>query len=150
MATDWTLDANVLYRAADVDLEALELLGRIKREGHLVAFDFGREIQGQYERCFRRCCKERRPGIEAVQKWFKYIIGTAAFTTDGALSKKHRTALSTRLCSEKDWVFVAVLSRTESKRLVTQDLSDFNSNVCSYLRAELAVAVLQTKEALVT
>ena len=148
MATDWTLDANVLYRATDVDLEAVELLSRIKREGHLVAFDSGREIQGQYDRCFKRCRKEHRPGIEAVQKWFKYIIGRAAFTTDGSLNNKHKTALRKRLCSEKDWVYVAVSSRTESKRLVTHDLSDFNSSVCSYLQDELEVVVLQTKEAL--
>lgn len=144
---DWTIDTWVLYKAADVDYEAIYFLYGIVRERQFVVFDHDRHIVKEYEACLRKVRRGGKGGSITLEKWFKTIVAKFAVHFSGKMQKKHQEAL-TKLCFDRDdWPFVAVCSRSQSKRLVSED-SDYTGDVKYYLKSSMSVNVLSIHDAL--
>lgn len=148
MSREWTIDTNILDQAASVDPNAFELLNRVSRTRQKVAFDSGNVIQDQYRRCFKRCKRQHLAGIGFVESWFKSVVSGLAVSYSGNLTRSEKNELQRRNCSHRDHVFIGVCKRTVDKLLVTQDRSDFNDSVCSYLSDAMSIEVLTKSQAL--
>jgi len=137
---DWTLDTGVLYQAADADFQATHLLLEIVHKRHNVAFDQEEYIVREYRECVRRTRSH------LVRKWVEATMKLAV-RFSGKLAHRHEEALSKLAFDRDDWPFVAVSSRTEDKRLVSEE-SDYAAEVREYLVREMGVAVLGVAESL--
>lgn len=137
---DWTLDTGVLYLAADADFQATHLLLEILHKRLNVAFDQEDHIIREYRECVRRT---RSP---LVRRWMEATMKLAV-RFSGKLAHRHEEALSKLAFDRDDWPFVAVASRTEHKRLVSED-SDYTTAVREYLDKEMRVAVLGVADSL--
>jgi len=141
---DWTIDTNVLYKAASVDMNAVSFLMTIFKERHIVTFD----TEGRIEREYRNCIEKTRieGGNELVKKWFIEVVGKLAYKFSGRLSQRHQRSLRKLAFDRSDWPFVAVCSMALSKHLVSDD-SDYHDNIKSYLKSSMHINVLSTQEA---
>lgn len=144
MLKDWTIDTYVLYKAADIEGDAIELLNQIRRKRHQITLDYEGHIEKEYKECLQY---ERNFGRDFVSKWFKEVIGKFAQYCSGKLQKRHQIALQKRKFDRSDWPFVAVCSKTKSKKLVSED-SDYTENVKCYLQSEMAINVLSIRDSL--
>jgi hypothetical protein len=147
MSKDWTIDTYVLYKAADVDYDAVEFLNRILRERHWVAFDHKRHIEKEYQDCLINAQRERKGGSEALKRWFKTVVAKYAQKYSGELQERHQRGLEKMKFDRSDWPFVAVCSRTESKNLVSED-SDYTEGVKNYLQSKMSISVLSIQGSL--
>lgn len=147
MGKDWTIDTCVLYKAADVDYEAVEFLHRTLREKHWVTFDHERYIEKEYEKCLIKVQRERKGGSEALKKWFKTVIAKFAQKFSGKLHESHRRALEKLEFDRDDWPFVAVCSKTGSKKLISED-SHYTEDVKCYLQSKMGIDVLSIEDSL--
>jgi len=148
MNKDWTIDTYVLYRAADVDYDAISFLQKILNERSEIAFDYEGNIEKEYRDCFIKAQRERKGGSVALKEWFKQIVSKRARKfISGTLDTKKQKDLADLRFDRSDWPFVAVCSKTASKRLVSED-SDYNEQVKNYLKSEMSIDVLPIKDAL--
>lgn len=146
----WTIDTCVLHKGAEADGDAIELLNRIRREGHFVSLDSDRCIEKEYRVCIDKAAQYKKPGREMIAKWFKHAVGKLAFICCGDLPAKHKTRLLHKLSFHADdcpFVGVCYNSPTSAKRLVSED-SHYSEPVRHYLRSNLGVAVLPIIDAL--
>jgi len=135
----WTLDTCVLYRAKD-DLDAMDLLLRVRRNRDKVCLDHEGCIKRQYENCLRG------PRSELLRKWFKVVVDKLAIFRSGKLDRRHGQALDGLEFDRDDWPFVAVCGRTESRKLVSED-SDYSAQVTDYLAQAMGISVLAVEDA---
>ena len=141
----WTVDTGVLYKAADVDMDASFFLLRVLHVRDLVAFDSDGHIEREYRRCLHRT--ERRGGSRLLKEWLRTVTARLAIKFSGRLAARHATAFRAMGFDRDDWPFVGVCSRTASRKLVSED-SDYTPEVRDYLSAEFGVSVLSVEEAL--
>ena len=137
---DWTVDTCVLYEVVEANPKATYFLMRIMLKQHHVAFDHEGHIRREYETCVR--------GREncLVGKWYAQVVSKLAIYFSGRLPNRHRKALENLRFDRDDWPFVAVCSRTESRKLVSED-SDYTEQVRDYVANEMGVTVLSIAEA---
>jgi len=147
MGKDWTLDTYVLYEVADVNLAACTLILMILRQRHRVTFDHEGHIQAQYWRCIKKT--RGKPGNELLRKWLGEAVAKLGQRLSGQLETRHQKALSNLRFHADDWPFVAVCSKSASKRLVAEE-SDYTQEIRAYLRSEMAVHVLSIQAAVDT
>lgn len=147
MSKDWTLDTYVLYKAAEVDYDAIALLNKIILGGHLVAFDAEGHIEQEYRKCITKAQRNRTPGCVALGKWFKVVVNKLAFKCCGKLHTKHRNKLKKLRFDTSDWPFVAVCFRTACRRLVAEE-SDYTEEVIDCLKNDMEICVLCIKDSL--
>jgi hypothetical protein len=146
----WTIDTYVLYKAAEADGDAIELLNRIRRRGHFVILDSDGCIEKEYQICLDKAVQYQWAGREMIGKWFKNVVGKLAFTCCGKVPAKHKKKLLHELgFHAHDCPFVGVCyhSPTPTKRLVSED-SHYSEPVKDYLRTKLAVSVIPIIDAL--
>jgi len=147
MSRDWTIDTYVLYKAADVDYDAVEFLNQGLREKQRVTFDHERHIEKEYQSCLKKVQREKKGGGEALKKWFKTVVAKLAQKASGKLQKRHQRALEKLGFDRNDWPFVTVCSKTGSKKLVSED-SDYTKDVKRYLQLKMAINVLSIRDSL--
>ena len=147
MGRDWTIDTNVLYVAAELDMDAVEFLMLIRREKDIITLDFEGHIEGEYQNCFASIRSSRKPGGEFVKKWFKIIVAKGVQKFSGRLPAKGRHQLRKLRFDQSDWPFVAVCAQTESKCLVSED-SDYTDAIKQFLGEDMKVAVLRIRDSL--
>jgi len=145
----WTIDTWVLYKAAELDFDAITLLSNV-RTRHFVAFDYEGHIRSEYESCKRRTSRQQReyPGSTIIEKWLAELIRRKAiFNNSGLLQERHRQHLEQLKFDPSDMPFVAVCYRTPDKLLVAEE-SDYNETVTKYLRDQMGIQVLTISQAL--
>lgn len=147
MSKDWTIDTIVLYKAANTDTDACYFLLNIIEKGDGVVFDFEGRIVQEYNNCLRKIQNERKGSCELVQKWFKHVVAKLAKKCSGKLQQRHKTKFIELNFDSSDWPFVAVCSKTISKKLVSED-SDYTIDVKNYLLKEMKVSVLSVHNCL--
>ncbi|HPO08410.1 MAG TPA: hypothetical protein PLZ55_07060 [bacterium] len=145
MPGDWTIDTNVLYKAAEVDLPAVTFLLRILEKKEPVNMDHERRILKEYQNCLCESEKDRLGGIGVLKKWFKVIIDKHVQLRSGRLSRKQENSLRKMGFHRDDWPFVGVCARSDSRRLVTED-SDYTPEVRNYLGNEMSIRILAVSE----
>lgn len=143
---DWTIDTCVLYRAADLDYDAIEFLNRTRRGKHKITLDFEKKIEIEYKKCFKKSYKKK--GCEAVKKWFVAAVDKLIQKFSSNLDHRHKQDLQRLQFDRSDYPFVAVSALTLNKKLVTEDMNDYTEQIKKYLSAEFGIRVLSTKEAL--
>lgn len=138
---DWTIDTWVLYKVAEARQEACRFLERVRLCMHGVGFD----LEGQIVAEYRRCLEVTRS--REVKLWFKVAVSKLAIPVSGGLDPEHQEALKNLEFHNDDWPFVGVASRTQDKRLVSEE-SDYKAEVRTFLGRELSVSVLSVAESL--
>jgi len=131
---DWTVDTQILHKAAAVDMAAIGLLADILGQRHGVGFDYEGQIRRQYENCVRSTRSE------FIRKWVQEAADKLGQMRSGRLTERDREGLERLKFHRKDWAFVAVCSRTESKALVAEE-SDYTGEVRGYLSTEMGISV---------
>lgn len=145
----WTIDTWVLYKAAELDTDAINFLSTVLRH-HFICFDHEGHIEGQYESCKRRTSSRWRdyPGGTLISTWLVDVIRRKArYNYSGQLQDTHRQYLQDLAFDPSDMPFVAVCYRTPDKLLVAEE-SDYTSAVKVYLRERMEIQVLTISEAL--
>ena len=138
---DWTVDTQILYKAAGCDMEAVRLLADILGRRNGVGFDNEGHIRRQYDNC------ARGTRSEFIRKWVVEAADKLAQMRSGRLSERHRRGLERLKFHQKDWVFVAVCSRIDGRMLVAEE-SDYRDEVRAYLNAEMGISVLSVVDSL--
>jgi len=147
MGRDWTIDTYVLYKAAEVNYDAIVFLNRIIEEKHRVTFDYEDCIKEQYKRCLTKSQCERKGGSEALKKWFIFVVGSLAQKYSGKLYKRYQVKLKKLNFDQSDWPFVAVCAHTKNKNLVSED-SDYSEQIKEYLKKEMNICVVSIQDSL--
>jgi hypothetical protein len=147
MPEEWTIDTYVLYRAADFDWDAVELLNRTLRCNYRILFDHEGNIQNEYKKCLDKIRQEKKSGSEHVEKWYCHIIGKCAKLYKGRLSDIHERNLTKLESHQDDWPFMAVCSNSTDKLLVSED-SDYDEVIICYLEEEMEIKFFTIPNAL--
>lgn len=147
MEKDWTIDTCILYRAADVEGNVIELMNIILRLRHYIALDHERHIENEYIRCIKRIESQKKPGAKFVKEWFQHCISKLSIKFSGTLSSKYKRKMMELKFDNDDWPFIAVCSQTQCKILVSEE-SDYNELVKEYLQNEFGIQVIPVIESL--
>ena len=146
MSNDWTIDSTILYNVAGVDVDAASFLLNILQHKDHIMLDNAGKIEEEY----RNCIKKTRDlgGNSYVRKIFGEFVNKLCIRCDGSLDHSHQKELRKLRFDPDDWKFVAVSSKSRTKRLVAEE-SDYNEEVKNYLNSSLFINVISVQSALV-
>ena len=147
--TTCSIDTWGLYKAAEVDLDAITLLTTVLQR-HFVALDFEGHIVSEYERCINRTTREWRdyPTHKLVREWLAAIIRRrAVYSYSSRLNAEHRRGLERLHFDTSDMPFVGLCYRTPDKLLIAEE-SDYTDLVKEFLRNEMGINVVTMAQAL--
>ena len=131
---DWVIDTDVLARADDGDehhdhcFNVLQLLGTIRMSGHVIVVDYEGKIDREYRRNLDPAGMVNRLLIRlGKDNQIRYV--------SGQLNNRIERGLRHLRFDSDDDVFVAVATRTSTRRLVAEE-SDYSDPVVDYLLSE--------------
>lgn len=147
---DWVLDTSLLYEAAKGDMDASDVLYGIKYVKHRIVVDHERHIEGEYQRCIYIIKRKTKEYLhcEFVSHWLKIMYEKKRiYYHCGKLNNKHQDKLMGLKFHKDDWPFVAVCFCSINKRLVAEE-SDYSREVIDYLKKQMNIVVMKTKDCL--
>ena len=142
---DWVIDTDVLARANDGDerhdhcFNVLQLLGTLRMSGHVIVVD----DEGRIDREYRR---NLDPTGMVNRLLIRLSKGNQIRYVSGQLTNRIERGLRRLGFDSDDDVFVAVATRTSTRRLVAEE-SDYSDTVVGYLSSQ-GVRVIDCETAL--
>ncbi len=137
----WVLDANIVYKAAKENSEAVILLLEIELHDGL-GLDHEQAIDKEYGPAL-----EQHP---TVGGWFwRMVTEGRAKRFDSEIPTECEKCFHKMKFHNDDWKYVGVAMRTEDHLIVTEDLGehDFCQKICDYLKMTYDTHVLCLAEA---